>query len=154
MCLLPMSHGCFAAQSGAAFSVQRTCWARVANPLTRRTASASKLVFRILPPKLYGILSVLGSDPIQIMCLRDLAQPLRRALWRDVPLRIPQHFVADHKLLHCGRPQKGRKIMRVEMPLRISLTIRGPLVEPHRIWKRALKQIVVANRNPPQNIAT
>src|ERR1700746_3173218 len=42
--------------------------------------------------------------------------------------------------------------MRVEMPLWISLSIGGPLVEAHRIGKRGLKQIVVANRNAPQNI--
>src|SRR6516162_11532233 len=42
--------------------------------------------------------------------------------------------------------------MSVQMPLRVFDPVRGLLMEPHRVGKGSLKQIVIASGNAPQDI--
>lgn len=42
--------------------------------------------------------------------------------------------------------------MGVKMPLRMFLTIRGPLMEAHRIRERGLEEIVIPDRQTPEEV--
>ena len=50
---------------------------------------------------------------IEVMLGRQLPEPLCRRFGRNVALRSTEHFEADHKLPHRGRPQEWRIVMRM-----------------------------------------
>jgi hypothetical protein len=80
-------------------------------------------------------------------------QPLRRSFRRDVPLLGTQHLVTHPKVLLCrGKRQRG-VVMGMKMPLWINISVRGALVETHRIGERSFKKIVVTRRDPAEDVA-
>src|SRR5579859_7099222 len=93
-----------------------------------------------------------GSAAIKIVLFRQVSQSRSGALRSDVALRAREHFVPHHEFLHRGRSQQRRKIMCVEMKFRMTLAIRGRLMEPHRIGESRFEQIVVANGQPSKDV--
>src|SRR5580692_6227844 len=92
----------------------------------------------------------LRSGLIEKMNVAQAPQMGRSALRGDIALGRSEHFVSHHEFLHGSRTQQRRKIVRVEMPLRMLLSVGRLLVEAHRVRKRRGEQIVVTYRQAAQ----
>ena len=85
------------------------------------------------------------------MCGGHFAQPLGCLLRRQIALRLGEHFVADHEFFDRGRAQQRRIKVRMQLPVVAVAGVVRSGVPAHRIRKRGLKQIVVADQQRLQH---
>src|SRR5258706_390890 len=90
---------------------------------------------------------------IKIVKVARFAKAIRRALRRNVALGGAEQFVTYHEFLNRGAAEQRRKVVRVQMPFFVGAAVGGLLVESHRVWERRLEQIVITNRDAPQDVA-
>ena len=176
MKLLPTSQDCFRYHWFATFAVQRSrgcSWrwcgldacsrgaARAGVSAANQAATATAMIKPFLNRSSHvrALTSLAVNAPgnalivLKRQYLAGFRQPLRRRLRCDIPLRRPQQFIADHEFLHRRGTQQRRKVVRMKMPFRMSFSVRRALMEAHRIRKRSLKHVIVASRDPAQNIS-
>src|SRR5689334_23820971 len=82
---------------------------------------------------------------------RYFAQALGSHFGCDVALRAAKHLEADHELTYGGRTKQWRIEMRVQMPFRMGIAVRGTLVKAHRIGERRVEDTVVDRGDPLQD---
>lgn len=82
----------------------------------------------------------------------QLQQPLRCGFRREIALRHRQHFKADHEFAHSRGPEQRRVEMQMKMGFGVRPSIAWRLMKTHRIWKRNLKQVIIASCDLFQNI--
>src|SRR5580704_15669244 len=80
-----------------------------------------------------------------------LTQRLCRRLRCDVPLRTTQQLKPNHKLPNTRRPQQWRIEVCMKLPLWMLLSIVGRRMQPHRIRKRGIKNLIVRCSDRPQD---
>jgi len=73
---------------------------------------------------------------VSVMFGWHIAQTLRRLFRRKISLRLSQHLIADHELLHGGRAKQRRIKLSVQLPMRLILHAVGCVVPAHRIGER------------------
>lgn len=78
-----------------------------------------------------------------IMHTWKISKFVSRLLSCEISLRVGQHLVANHELLDSGRPEEGRIVDGMELPVTV---VSGVLVragrsamETHRVGETALK---------------